>query len=177
MSLTRLGFIAFGVAIMATAAIGNAGPTAAQDDRGAHRLQLLPPIVGTSNEMRTHALSGIALDGFDPVSYFVSTEPRPGSARHETLWAGAAWRFASEANKAAFLSHPDVYAPRLGGYDAFAMAQGRAVGASPRVSAVLDGRLYFFITDHARAQFLEDTAAAYRAEAFWLEKKVQLAGE
>lgn len=176
MSLTRLGFIAFGVAFVTAVSWSAAGTAMAQDDRGAHRLQLLPPIVGTSNEMRTHALSGIALDGFDPVSYFLS-EPRPGTARHETLWAGAAWRFASEANKAAFLAHPDVYAPRLGGYDAFAMAQGKAVGASPRVSAVLQGRLYFFTTDHARAQFLEDTAAAYRAEAFWLEKKAELARE
>lgn len=177
MSLTRLGCILFGVAIIVAGALSHAAPAAAQDDAGARRLQLLPPIVGASSDIRTHALSGLALDGFDPVSYFLSTKPSPGNARHETLWAGAAWRFASEANKAAFLSHPDVYAPRLGGYDAFAMAQGKAVAASPRVSVVLGSRLYFFNSDHAREQFLEDDAAATRAEAFWLETRAQLARE
>jgi YHS domain-containing protein len=177
MSLTRLDFLRFAVAIIAAGVIVNAEPVTAQDDRGARRLQLLPPIVGASSDMRTHALSGIALDGFDPVSYFLSGEPRPGSARHETLWAGAAWRFASEANKAAFLAHPDVYAPRLGGYDALAMAQGKAVAASPRVAAVLGARLYFFTSDHARKQFLVDAAAAPRAEAFWRETRVQLSRE
>jgi YHS domain-containing protein len=177
MSLTRLGFFLFGVAIVVSGALYDAGPVAAQDDRGARRLQLLPPIVGTSSETLTHTLSGIALDGFDPVSYFLSNEPSPGRARHETLWKGAAWRFASEANKAAFLAHPDVYAPRLGGYDALAMTEGKAVEGSPRVSAVLGARLYFFTSEHARERFLEDAAAAQRAEAFWLETKAQLARE
>jgi YHS domain-containing protein len=176
MSLTTLRDILIAVALLgAWLSFGTQAATA--QDAGARRLALLPPIVGATSVLRTDALSGLALDGFDPVSYFLQKEPLPGSAEHETLWAGAAWRFSSAANKAAFLSHPNAYAPRIGGYDAIAMAEGKAVAASPRIATIVGRRLYLFHSSADRDRFLADADAADRAESFWSRTSAELARE
>lgn len=174
MSLTRLICAAITAAFLVAGAATVGSSASAQGDKGARRLNLLPPVVGTSIALQTHALSGVALDGFDPVTYFLGGEPKPGLPELETLWGGAAWRFASKANQAAFLSHPDAYVPRLGGYDAFAMAHGKAVEASPRVATVVGQRLYLFRTPAERDRFLSEKDAAARAERLWPETSLQL---
>jgi hypothetical protein len=174
MPLTRLIHAPVTVAFLVAVALLIGNPAFAQGDQGSRRLNLLPPIVGVSGAQHTHTLSGIALDGFDPVSYFLAEEPTPGLPELETIWGGAAWRFASRANQAAFLSSPDAYAPRLGGYDALAMARGKAVEASPRIATVVDRRLYLFRSLDERDRFLAEKDAAAQAERLWPEKSRQL---
>jgi hypothetical protein len=111
----------------------------------------------------------LALNGYDPVSYFMPDGPQAGSPRLEAGWGGRAWRFAIESNRAAFRRDPAVYAPRLGGYDAAAVLEHRIVGADPTVFAILDGRLYLFRDGERRARFLADPALARQAEAAWPE--------
>jgi YHS domain-containing protein len=176
MSLTTLRDVLFAVVFFCTALASGAGLATARDE-GVRRLALLPPVVGVTRALRTDTLSGLALDGFDPVSYFLQGEPLPGRAEYETLWAGAAWRFASEANRAAFLSHPNAYAPRIGGYDALAMGQGRAIEASPRIATIVERRLYLFKSSAERDSFLADANAVTRAETFWREAIGELARE
>jgi hypothetical protein len=171
MPLTRL------ISILTAAFLLAAAPAFAKGDQGSHRRDLLPPVLGTAPYLITHDLTGLALDGFDPVSYFLEGEPRPGRAEYEAIWGGAAWRFASAANRAAFISHPPAYAPRFGGHDALAMAGGRAVPASPRIASVVDRRLYLFRSDQARAAFLADRDAVYHAEARWSETSARLVRE
>lgn len=142
---------------------------------GTARLSLLPPLVGALEGVRRHDHAGVALEGFDPVTYFLGASPRPGDASHEAVWNGHAWRFSSAANRAAFLSRPDVYAPRLGGNDALAMTEGRMVEAQARIAAIVDGRLYLFHTRAARDAFLDDPDAAARAERVWRESRERLA--
>ncbi|GEM_PF-893197 len=142
---------------------------------GTARLALLPPLVGALEGVRRHDHAGVALEGFDPVTYFLGASPRPGDALHEAVWNGHAWRFSSAANRAAFLSRPDVYAPRLGGNDALAMTEGRMVEAQARIAAIVDGRLYLFHTRAARDAFLDDPDAAARAERVWRESRERLA--
>lgn len=174
MPLTRLIHAPVTIAFLVAVAFLIGNPAFAQADQGARRLSLLPPIVGVTGAQQTHMLSGIALDGFDPVSYFLAEEPIPGLPELETLWEGAAWRFASRANQAAFLSRPDAYAPRLGGFDALAMARGKAVEASPRIATVVGQRLYLFRSPDERDRFLAEKDAAARAERLWPQKSRQL---
>src|SRR6266567_5900150 len=56
--------------------------------------------------------TGLAIDGFDPVSYFVDGAPRLGRPDFELRFGGASWRFVNEGNMAAFAADPVVYAPR-----------------------------------------------------------------
>lgn len=107
--------------------------------------------------------SGIALYGYDPVAYFTEKRATPGKRQFEAEWGGAAWRFASDANRAAFLSAPQVYAPRFGGYDPAAVARGAAAAGHPLVFAVRGDRLYLFRNTADRDAF----AGPQAAEAAW----------
>src|SRR5215213_3303476 len=129
----------------------------------ADALSLLPPVLGVTELYVVDELSGAALDGYDPVSYFLGGAPQPGRPEYELVWSGVAWRFASAANREAFRRNPETYAPRFGGYDAEAVAQGLTVRANPWLSVVRGDGLYLFRTDHGRARFVADESIAERA--------------
>lgn len=109
----------------------------------------------------------LTLNGFDPVSYFLSGGPLAGTGRFELTWGGQVWRFANGANREAFRDDPAAYAPRLGGYDAAGILEGRLVDADPLIFAVLGERLYLFRDAGRRARFLADPGLAGRAEVAW----------
>ena len=117
------------------------------------------------------ASAGLALRGFDAVSYFLPRGPVAGTAAFEVAWQGLGWRFAGAANRAAFLGDPAAYAPRLGGHDPAGILEGRLVEADPLVFALLGGRLYLFRDAARRAHLLALLAEApdllERAERAW----------
>ncbi|HEY8565867.1 MAG TPA: YHS domain-containing (seleno)protein [Beijerinckiaceae bacterium] len=133
----------------------------------------LPPVIGAVETFAEHGASGLALGGFDPVSYHLG-RPAPGRAEIEHLWGGVAWRFSSEANRAAFAANPHSYGPRLGGHDALAAARGLLVEADPMLASVRGGGLYLFRTADARAQFEADPDLGRAAEARWPELRREL---
>jgi hypothetical protein len=134
----------------------------------------LPPVLGATELFHSDPASGLALRGYDPVSYFLPEGPRPGKPEHEFVWSGVAWRFASEANRAAFEANPPAFAPRFGGYDAEAVSRGRIVDTDPALFVVRDDRLYLFRSDANRARFLADPAIAERGEEAWARQKSRL---
>lgn len=107
--------------------------------------------------------SGLAIDGFDPVAYFTGDGPLQGRAQYEYRQAGVMWRFDNEGNRAAFVDHPDVYAPQFGGYDPVAIARGVSVPGNPMTWAVVGERLYLFYDAKARAEFIEAPRRAIEA--------------
>ncbi|MGI9412715.1 MAG: YHS domain-containing (seleno)protein [Hyphomicrobiales bacterium] len=112
--------------------------------------------------------TGLAIAGYDPVSYFAEARPRPGLEEFEYVWQGSAFRFSSTGNLAAFMRDPEVYAPRLGGYGLVAVARGNLAAGNPNLWAIFQGRLYLF---HTRANQLRFAGASTvlrdRAEAQW----------
>jgi hypothetical protein len=133
----------------------------------AQTLALLPAVLGTAQFYAADPNSGLALAGRDPVAYQIDGAARGGVRPWEAIWGGVAWRFASEANRAAFLRSPTAFVPRLGGYDAEAAADGRLVEASPDIFLLRSGRLYLFRTEASRDHFKTRSDAAARAEANW----------
>lgn len=133
-------------------------------------------IVGASERVVADPHSGLAVGGFDPVSYFLGA-PRPGEAGREVIYKGAVWRFAGEANREAFRRDPESYAPRIGGHDPVAMAQGRPAAGDAAFFAVVDERLYLFRDETSRQRFLAETDLAPQAEARWRAIEARLAGE
>jgi hypothetical protein len=134
----------------------------------------LPAVVGAADIYASDPTAGLALGGFDAVTYFLPQGPQPGRAGLETLWGGVAWRFSSEANLAAFKANPAAYAPRVGGYDAQAASLGRVVDSRPDIYLVREDRLYMFRTDAGRARFLADPSLAARSEEAWLTLRAGL---
>lgn len=111
---------------------------------------------------------GIAIGGYDAVSYFSGSGPAIGSAAFEHRWNGAVWRFASAAARDRFAADPAAFAPQFGGYCAWAVSQNYIAPGDPNVWRIVDGRLY--LNFNARAKELWEAelgAAIERGKANW----------
>ena len=86
--------------------------------------------------------ANIAINGFDPVAYFVAGKPVQGDSKVSTSFNGATWVFASEANRALFVANPAKYAPQFGGYCSWAVSQGYTASTDPNAWKIVDGKLY-----------------------------------
>jgi hypothetical protein len=130
----------------------------------------------TDNQLAVNPNTGLALSGFDPVAYFTEGKAIFGRAEIELNLDGAVWRFSNEGNRGAFAGHPEVYAPRFGGYDPVALGQGRSVPGHPLFWVVVGQRLYLFYSEKSRAAFLADTGRLIdTAERRWPEVARSLA--
>ncbi|GLQ56717.1 YHS domain-containing (seleno)protein [Devosia nitrariae] len=114
----------------------------------------------------TDPLTGIAIGGWDPVSYFTEGEPQIGRGDFELVWSGVPWHFASAGNMEVFRRAPEIYAPQYGGHGAMGVARGYVSDGNPRIYTVFKQRLYFFYSPANREAFLAapDTAASEGAE-------------
>ncbi len=116
----------------------------------------------------TFAEDGVAINGYDPVAYFMQSEPVEGMAEFGFDWNGATWRFASAANRAAFATDPAAYAPRYGGYCAYAVSQGYTATTDPDAWTVHDGKLYLNYSRRVRRIWLRDIPGhVAAADANW----------
>lgn len=59
---------------------------------------------------------GLAIQGYDPVAYFILGKPVKGTEEFVYQWMGAEWRFYSAEYLDLFRSDPEGYAPQYGGY-------------------------------------------------------------
>ena len=84
----------------------------------------------------------LAVGGYDVVAYFTEGKPAAGQAAHEATWNGARWRFASAEHRERFLKEPERFAPRYGGYCAYAVSRGYTAPVAPEAWRIVDGRLY-----------------------------------
>lgn len=111
---------------------------------------------------------GIALGGTDPVAYFTDKKPVAGSLMHALHWHGAKWAFASAANLRAFEADPMRFAPRFGGYCAYAASKGYLADTIPEAWTVYEDRLYLNASLRARELWLRDIPGHIRsAEGNW----------
>lgn len=131
---------------------------------------------GTTERTVADSHTGLAIDGYDPVAYFVDGEARLGLPEHEFRYGGVVWRFRNEGNQAAFAADPHVYAPGFGGHDPVGVARGVARPGHPRVFAISSGTLFLFFSEAARGKFLADPGRLKAAaEARWPEVSATLA--
>lgn len=103
------------------------------------------------NPMQT-AADDVALDGFDPVSYFADGAAK-GSPQHEFVWNGVKWLFSNSENLREFKENPGKFTPEFGGYCAFSIAEGKVVRSDPTIYKVVDGKLYFWNNLDAKAKW------------------------
>ena len=126
----------------------------------------------------TDPLSGVAIDGYDPVTYFTDPEPKPGKPDFEYYWGGVPWYFASAANRDVFIRAPEVYAPQYGGYCQMALARGYLSDGNPGIYLVRGDRLYLFYSTANRDAFgLAEAEAARKAAANWPKLSTTLIAE
>lgn len=125
----------------------------------------------------TDPLTGVAIDGYDPVSYFTEDAPHAGLPEHEYRWRGVPWYFASAANRDVFRRTPEIYAPQFGGYGLMGLARGYLSEGNPRIYAVLGDRLFLFHSTSNRDAFMQAQRSSYqKAAANWAELSQDLSG-
>ena len=116
----------------------------------------------------TDPLSGVAIDGYDPVTYFTEPEPQIGKPDFEYHWGGVPWYFVNAANRDVFIRAPEVYAPQHGGHCEMSLARGYLSDGKPRIYVVAGRKLYFFYSTANRDAFMLARPAAIKdAAANW----------
>lgn len=113
----------------------------------------------------TDPLTGVAMDGYDPVSYFTGGDPQQGNPDYEYDWGGVPWYFASAANRDVFSRNPEVYAPQYGGHCLMSLSRGYLSDGKPRLYVVDALKLYFFYSAANREAFLLSRSDALAAAA------------
>jgi YHS domain-containing protein len=83
-----------------------------------------------------------AIDGYDPIGYFMQGKPIKGDANITYNWKNATWHFASTANRDLFAKNPEKYAPQYGGWCAYGWAKGYPAKIDPTAWRVVDDKLY-----------------------------------
>jgi hypothetical protein len=130
----------------------------------------------TTERVVTARFSGLAIDGYDPVAYFVEKAAVLGLPDFEAEEAGVVWRFHNEGNRASFLAHPEIYGPQFGGYDPIAISRGVTFAGNPHFFVVTGQRLYLFGLESNRDSFAADPGQYLpQAKARWPQLEETLA--
>lgn len=69
----------------------------------------LPNLPALGEVMQRDLHTGLAINGFDPVSYRLGAKPLAGRPEYELIQDRFVWRFASQANLEAFRDAPQIY--------------------------------------------------------------------
>jgi YHS domain-containing protein len=113
----------------------------------------------------------VALKGYDPVAYFTEKRPVKGANERGFDFDGSRYLFSSDKNRATFAADPDRYAPRFGANCTAGLAAGKKVEADPAHWAIVDGKLYVFVSAAAVAKAKNDPNVIPKAEANWSKRK------
>lgn len=102
------------------------------------------------------AKEGVAIQGYDPVAYFVSDDAVRGTPEHAHEWADTIWFFSSAENKEAFAAQPDKYAPEYGGHCALSVANGKVSRGAGDAWSVRNGKLYLNGSKEVRTRWMQN---------------------
>jgi YHS domain-containing protein len=118
--------------------------------------------------VNTAGITGIALDGYDPVAFFTDGRPTHGDFNITATYQGATYFFASKKHKRMFESDPQAYAPQYGGYCAFGVAAGALFPVDIDTWQIRNGKLYLNLNPGILEQFNKkfDSQVA-RADKNW----------
>ena len=109
----------------------------------------------------SHGDDALAIDGYDPVSYFPEGGGKPleGDQKITADFRGVRYRFASEANRKLFLKEPTKFEPAYGGWCAYGMAKNDKVEIDPESFLIVDGHLMLYFNG-----LFADTRAKWQDE-------------
>jgi YHS domain-containing protein len=109
---------------------------------------------------------GVAISGYDVVSYHHSETPVKGSSQFSYQWNGAKWNFSSAENQKRFTDNPEQYAPQYGGFCAYAASKGSLAPTDPLAWTINNGKLYLNYSTSVHQVWSQD-----------LKKNIQLADQ
>lgn len=111
---------------------------------------------------------GLALQGYDPTSYFLDNKPRKGDPSLARTFQGGTYFFVDAAHKNAFEKDPSKYVPKFGGFCGYAASIKKVSPINPEIWQLVDGRLVLQHTPEAFKLFNKDVPGNYlKADTNW----------
>ncbi len=111
---------------------------------------------------------GIALQGYDPVSYFTEGKPAKGDPKIEGTYNGALYHFVSQKHRETFEKTPTKYTPAYGGFCGYAASIGKVRPADPLIWSIVSGKLVVQHTKDADELWKKDIAGnKTKADKYW----------
>jgi YHS domain-containing protein len=108
------------------------------------------------------------LRGNDPVAYFTESKPVKGNPAIKADYNGVTYRFASEANKAAFLANPKHYEPQYAGFCASGAPYALKAFIGADTFAIVDDKLYLYGGLRSRQGWMLDYAENIKVgDMYW----------
>ena len=109
-----------------------------------------------------------AIRGYDAVAYHMEEKPVKGSEAFSTEWNGATWLFTSEKNRDLFAANPERWAPKYGGYCAWAVANNYTASIDPQAWSIVNDSLYLNFSKRVRKRWNKDIPGnIQRGDANW----------
>ena len=109
----------------------------------------------------------VALKGHDPVAYFTEKRPVKGANERSFDFDGSRYLFSTDKKRATFVADPDRYATQFSALCTTGLAFGKKLEADPNQWAIVDGKLYLFVSARAAAKANSDSAILSAAHANW----------
>lgn len=106
----------------------------------------------------TAAGAPLGLHGSDPVMLLDQGKNVEGVAAQTAVHDGVAYYFASEANRKSFEANPARYMIQNGGFCTFGVSVNKKFDGDPNFAAVVDDKLYVFLSEDIYQAFLKDKA-------------------
>ena len=99
---------------------------------------------------------GVAIQGYDPVAFFIDHKPVKGEVAFTSKYNGAVYEFASQAHKDLFDKEPAKYEPAFGGYCAYGVSRDKLVSIDVDAFQIVDGKLLLQYSKSVRDKFNAD---------------------
>ena len=110
----------------------------------------------------------LAIQGYDPVSYFTEGKAEKGNSDFSYEWRGATWLFSNSDHLACFIANPEKYSPQYGGYCAYGISIGKFFNGDPEIWTIKEGKLYVYLNqDLATIWGLDVPAYIKKADIEW----------
>jgi YHS domain-containing protein len=112
--------------------------------------------------------AGVAVGGYDVVSYFTEKKPEQGSPLISLKQDGAEYRFVSVLHRDQFAANPETYLPQYGGHCTYGMSKGKPLTGDPQAWLIHKGKLYLASSREALSLFQTNVVSAIeQADEIW----------
>lgn len=110
--------------------------------------------------------NGLAIEGYDPVAYFLSNKAVEGDKNISLVFQGVMYFFSNAQNREEFKKNPTRFEPQYGGWCAYAMgAKGEKVEVDPETFKIIGGKLYLFYN-----KYFNNTLTTWNKDEVGLKK-------
>ena len=131
-------------------------------------LALLLSAASYAQDVKFYNTKGTAINGYDPVAYFLQNKAVAGTDSYSTNWSGSKWKFISKANLDSFKIAPEKYAPQYGGYCAYGCSENHKAPTDPNAFTIVGNKLYLNYNLKVKEFWLKDTVGKIKAaDGYW----------